>query len=172
MTSVGFCGAVSSSSNTSDHYDRDVYNEYQQMVHQQKYHQQQLQQAQQLQGGHNNVNNLPRFSNQDIAAAVMDSGLLPMNNESGLYGNQQIGSASGHQHHNQHQYGQHLQQQQQQQFSGYNNQLGKFKMETLFVVEEPPLAEIGGRRKKHEIRWAASKTKVPSALTQGASHFF
>lgn len=132
----GLCGAVSSS-NTSDHYDRDVYNEYQQMVHQQKYHQQQLQQAQQLQGGHN-VNNLPRFSNQDIAAAVMDSGLLPMNNESGLYGNQQIGSASGHQHHNQHQYGQHLQQQQQQQFSGYNNQLGKFKMKTLFVVEEPP----------------------------------
>ena len=141
----GLCGAVGSSSNTSDHYDRDVYNEYQQMVHQQKYHQQQqLQQAQQLQGGghNNNVNNLPRFSNQDIAAAVMDSGLLPMNNnESGLYGNQQIGSAGGHQHHNQHQYGQHLQQQQQQQqqFSGYNNQLGKFKMKTLFrVVEEPP----------------------------------
>lgn len=115
--------------NTSD-YDRDVYNEYQQM-------QAGLMNGyrQQLCGLKNNdQQGNERFSNQDIAAAVMDSGLVP-----GYDGSQQVASASAMgigqylPNTNQQQFHHHHQQQQQYAAAssndnnqgGYNNQLAQ-----------------------------------------------
>lgn len=115
--------------NTSD-YDRDVYNEYQQM-------QAGLMNGyrQQLCGlTNNNQQGNKRYSNQDIAAAVMDSGLVP-----GYDGSQQVASASAMgigqylPNTNQQQFHHHHQQQQQYAAAssndnnqgGYNNQLAQ-----------------------------------------------
>jgi len=131
--------ANTSATTTSAEYDRDVYNEYTKMQaglmsgycqqvtsHQMGSFQHHQQQHQQQGGGGNK-----RFSNQDIAAAVLDSGLLPVNSgfdmPGGLVvrGEQQIGSAaqlglSGGQYHGaqqQQQFANH----QQQQYGGNNN---------------------------------------------------
>ena len=131
-------GTNTAATTTSAEYDRDVYNEYTKMqaglmsgyCQQVTNHHQMgsVQQHQQQQGGGGNK----RFSNQDIAAAVLDSGLLPVNSgfdmPGGLVvrGEQQIGSAAQlglGQYHQQQQFANHQQQQQQQQqqYGGGNN---------------------------------------------------